>query len=74
MAKYRQWFTAEASGYVEIEADSPEEAEAKIEAEIGDPGILCARCSGWGQVTGIDLDEWEVDIETNEGQPVLIKK
>ena len=74
MAKYRQWFTTEASGYVEIEADSPEEAETKIEREIGDPGGLCAHCGGWGRDQGIDLGEWEVDTETNKGAPELVEE
>lgn len=74
MAKYRQWFSTGASGYVEVEADSPEEAGAKIEQEIGDPGGLCAHCAGWRQNRGIDLGEWEVDTETNKGAPELVEK
>lgn len=74
MAKYRQWFSTGASGYVEIEADSPEEAEAKIEREIGDPGGICAQCSGWGRDQGIDLGEWEVDTEANKGAPELVEE
>jgi len=74
MAKYRQWFRAWASGYVEVTADSPEEAEARIERESGDPGGLCAHCAGWRQDRGIDLDEWEVDTETNKGAPELVEE
>lgn len=74
MAKYRQWFSTGASGYVEVEADSPEEAEAKIEQETGDPGSVCAQCSGWGQEKGIEVGEWEVDTETNKGVPELVEE
>lgn len=77
MAKYRQWFSTGASGYVEVEADSPEEAEAEIEREYGDPGGLCAHCSGGSFVyksTGMDLGEWEVDETVNNGQPELVEE
>lgn len=66
MPKYRVHFTTGASTYVDVEADSPDEAR-EIADENFDSPFICAQCSGWGQQYDLELgDEWQQD-ESAEG-------
>lgn len=65
MARYRVFFTAEASYVVEVDADSPEDAEDRAYDEANFPYFS----PRYGEDTG-DLGEWYVkhpeDIEEIE--------
>lgn len=57
MPKYRVYYVQTASTVVEVEADSPKEAE-----EIGFeklPGGLCHQCAGQIDLSG----DWDVDAD-----------
>lgn len=60
MPTYKIGFQTGAFTQIEVEADSFEDAVDAAWNE-GFPSI-CARCSGWGQDTNLELgDEWEPD-------------
>lgn len=54
--RYLVAFTSTASTYVEIDADSPEEAEEKAWFQI-DAG-LCHQCSSGVELSG----DWDIDM------------
>jgi hypothetical protein len=61
MSKYVVAFSTHAATYVEVEADSPEEARERADETFEAP-FICAQCSGWGQSTNLELgDSWEQD-------------
>jgi hypothetical protein len=59
MTAYIVYLATSASTSVEVEADSPEEAEDKAyQAKLP---TLCAQCSGWNNPPGVELnDTWEI--------------
>lgn len=59
MAKYRVFLQTTANTYVEVEADSIEEA---VDASYGQSmPRICAQCSGWGTGQNLELsDAWEI--------------
>ncbi len=73
MSKYTVYMVTTASTWVEIEADSPEEAEEALWAGQHSPG-LCAQCTsgpgGWGRKSdrgGVELTgDWEVQSVVDE--------
>lgn len=65
MTKYTVALSTHASTFIDVEADSPEDAVNKA-LHVGGPSI-CARCAGWGQDAGIELGEWDFEEGTEEG-------
>ena len=62
MSQYRLHYETTASTYIDVEADSEEEAQEKAYEEFHNPEP-CAHCAGaWrheGEPGGIELGEWE---------------
>lgn len=62
MPKYRAYYTATASAYVEFETDDDADLYAAADDAVAESGLpsLCASCSGWGKRdSGIEIGDWE---------------
>lgn len=62
MSKYMVRLEAGAYAYIQVEADSPEDA---LEEAFEQTPRICAQCSGWGQ-DGVSLDLGEFDVPLNK--------